>query len=90
MRISIRLNEQEEEKIKDLQAKTGLSVTALVKKGLFDRNEGFSSSIIIKELGDISTSVNLAKNAAIREDNNLAMYHLTAIEKGVGAIWRSL
>lgn len=89
MRISIRLNEQEEGKIKELQAKTGLSVTALVKKGLFDRNESFSS-FIIKELGDISTSVNLAKNATVREDSRLTMYHLAAIEKGVGTIWRSL
>ena len=89
MRISIRLNAQEEEKIKNLQAKTGLSVTALVKKSLFDRNDGFSS-FIIKELGDISTSVNLAKNAIVRKDRSLAMYHLAAIEKGVGTIWRSL
>lgn len=89
MRISIRLNDNEEEKLNDLQLQTGLSVTALVKKGLFDTNEGFSNTII-KELGSISTSVNLTKNAIDLEDEGLARYCLARIEKGVDAIWRSL
>ncbi len=89
MRISIRLNDTEEEKLHKLQDKTGLSVTALVKKGLFDTNENLSKTII-KELGTISTSVNLAKYAIDRNDENRARYHLTSIEKGVIEIWRSL
>ena len=89
MTISVRLNDIEEEKLKELQSKTGLSVTALVKKGIFGINNNFNGSAV-KELGRISTSINLTKNAIDRGDKGLATFHLLTVEKGVDTLWRSL
>lgn len=89
MRISIRLNELEEKRLNELQTKTGLSITTLVKKGLFDDSENLSKTII-EELGKISTNVNLTNNAVSRKDLNATQHYLTLIEKGVDAIWQSL
>lgn len=91
MAIFIRLTNEEEMKLNELKKDTGLSITALVKKRLFSNNDRrMISKNILPELGRISTSVNLLKNAVQNRDFALVIEQTKVIEKEVNDIWRSL
>jgi hypothetical protein len=91
VRITIRLNDEEERKLNELQEQTGLSTTAIVKKCVFDNSEKrLINKNIIGVLGKVSTNVNLAKSSLYKRDNSLVRRYLTLIEEGVNEIWQTL
>ena len=91
MAIFIRLTNEEEMQLNELKKNTGLSTSALVKKGLFDNNDSrMTGKNILPELGRISTNVNLLKKAVKDEDLTTAIAQAKVIEKEVNGLWRSL
>ena len=89
--MSIRFTKDEEKRLQEMMKSTGLTKTALIKKCLFDSNaDKCPTPNILKELGEISTGINMLKLAVVSGDNSLINTHIKSVEEGVGAIWRNL
>lgn len=91
MRISIRFNQDEERQFNEMKRATGLSNTTLIKKCIFDNNaQQCYNKDIFADLGRISTSVNLTKQAVNDNNLSLAKEQIDIIENGVMLLWQCL
>lgn len=85
---SFRLTEEECTMLDDMQERTGLSISALIKKSLFQ--EAGSNKVntdILLYLGEISTAINKLKN--YNEDDDIKPY-INQIEGGTEKLWQIL
>ena len=88
---SLRLKQEEEERLNKMISDTGLSKTDLIKKCLFEKSaENLLHTNILPYLGKISTDINLTRNSMACEDYTAVKFYIDEIEREVTTIWQSL
>lgn len=88
-KVSVRLNKDDEILLEQIQRKTGLSVSAILRKNLYGNSMNTVPNIF-SDFGKILTSVNLAELALNNSDLKSLRLHLNEIKNGVTDIWRFL
>lgn len=82
MTISLRLNKDEEKRLEQMKRSTGLTTTALVKKGLFDTQENqFTDKNMLIKFCKISTKFNLLECDIKNENYTEALNLIKEMEK---------
>ena len=88
-KVSVRLNKDDEILLEQLQQKTGLSASAILRKNLYGNSMNTVPNIL-SDFGKILTSVNLAELALNNSDLKSLQLHLNEIKNGVTDIWQFL